>query len=608
MDRRKKRIALFAAAGALLLAGCLFFGLTVNIEGRRCGIGVQTLTVEDAATLQTPAFSRLRRLTALRIEDAQLSDAAYRAVCAALPDCTVARMITLSCGAFMSDEKEMVLTAPTAADVALLDAFWALRAVTVTDCENYALLASLDPAVAAFTVTIGGQETDNHATELTVEAGETAESLLEKLPCLHALATLDLTKSGLSEADSAQIAAAFANVATLYPLRLGGTAYTSDATELYGMQTDGAELLEKLAYFPQLQTADLTACSLTLSELSAIREAYPALKLHMRVPLGDAVYDSEAETLDLSALDAQQDALLSALALFAALQEVTLSPALTPETVLALMEACPQITFEWQTVINDATVHTSDTELNLSKRRHPDLELLRRVMPCLGALTRVDLCDSGVTDAQMEALCTDYPEVRFVWTVWLGGMYSLRTDTVAFSTMKGGTNPYRMTSSQALALKYCTDLVALDLGHNDITDLSMIAGLKNLKILILADNEITDISPLAGLDELMYIEIFMNPLADFSPLAGKEKLLDLNVCYTTVTDPAPFYQMPALERLWASVTRMSEEDCALLAENLPNTEVNTEVSGSTNAGWREHERYFAMYGMFKSNTVDPLFK
>ena len=64
-----------------------------------------------------------------------------------------------------------------------------------------------------------------------------------------------------------------------------------------------------------------------------------------------------------------------------------------------------------------------------------------------------------------------------------------------------------MTSKDIQVLKYCTDLQALDLGHQRITDLSVIGNyLKDLRILILADNKVSDVSPLANLKHLHYLQ------------------------------------------------------------------------------------------------------
>ena len=76
------------------------------------------------------------------------------------------------------------------------------------------------------------------------------------------------------------------------------------------------------------------------------------------------------------------------------------------------------------------------------------------------------------------------------------------------------------TFFRTIMLKYCTDLRALDIGHQAITDLSVIGEhLTELRVLIIADNKVTDLTPLSNLRHLHYLEFFVNRVSDLSPLA-----------------------------------------------------------------------------------------
>ena len=52
------------------------------------------------------------------------------------------------------------------------------------------------------------------------------------------------------------------------------------------------------------------------------------------------------------------------------------------------------------------------------------------------------------------------------------------------------------------------------LHENQITDISPLAGLKNLTVLWLDENQITDVSPLAGLSKLTVLGLSGNQIAD----------------------------------------------------------------------------------------------
>ena len=90
-------------------------------------------------------------------------------------------------------------------------------------------------------------------------------------------------------------------------------------------------------------------------------------------------------------------------------------------------------------------------------------------------------------------------------------------------------NLHRMPEAKGIkdltGLEFATNLLVLQLDHNKhISDLSPIAGLRDLKILGIGDNSISDLSPLAGLTNLVSINITGNEISDLSPLEGLKSL------------------------------------------------------------------------------------
>ena len=134
---------------------------------------------------------------------------------------------------------------------------------------------------------------------------------------------------------------------------------------------------------------------------------------------------------------------------------------------------------------------------------------------------------------------------------------------------------------------YCTDLIAIDVGHMELTSCEWLAYMPNLQYLILADTDISDISPLANHEKLVFLEIFLTKVQDYSPLLTCTALEDLNLCYTR-GDVDPLLQMTWLKRLWWNE---SGETQTLLREHLPNTEVHFISLSSTGDGWRSGDRY-----------------
>lgn len=88
--------------------------------------------------------------------------------------------------------------------------------------------------------------------------------------------------------------------------------------------------------------------------------------------------------------------------------------------------------------------------------------------------------------------------------------------------------------SPLAGLKQLTDL---DFSKDAVSDLSPLAGLTQLANLSLSNNQVTDLSPLANLTQLGNLTILRNQVQDLSPLKMLKKLTYLNAKFQFVTMP-----------------------------------------------------------------------
>lgn len=256
-------------------------------------------------------------------------------------------------------------------------------------------------------------------------------------------------------------------------------------------------------------------------------------------------------------------------------------------------------------VINGRTVLNTESFLNFNNTSIVSFDVFKVELSQFPLLNRVELCGSNLSNAQMEDLQHTYPNVKFVWSIKLGNYWTIRTDQVAFSTNKGpGPN---LTNADTEQLKYCTDLVALDIGHNAVSDISFVRYMPNLRILILVDNRVRDLTPIESCKNLVYLETFVNPITDITPLTNLVNLIDLNISYNRFNDIQPLLNKPRLERLFVSHTGLSMAQINELQAEYPNIHVEYQVTQSIDGGWRKVDRYKAMRTMFKTNTVSDLF-
>lgn len=258
------------------------------------------------------------------------------------------------------------------------------------------------------------------------------------------------------------------------------------------------------------------------------------------------------------------------------------------EDLAVLLAAFPDVSFRYAVKLGDAYVPCDAAELNLSGTKIADPESLKRIIALLPELDRVEMIGCGLDNAASAELCDAFPGIRFIWEIDLGYWGKLRTDATAFSTRYSRSetaDKNRMTSEKAQYIRYCTDLVALDLGHQKLDDISFLRPLKKLRVLILADNYISDIGVLSELTELEYIELFMNRITDLSPLAGLTHLCDLNVCSNRISDFRPVCSIQTLQRFWYAANKAGKKDREMLEQALPDCVLNHKDTG-TDGGWR----------------------
>lgn len=270
--------------------------------------------------------------------------------------------------------------------------------------------------------------------------------------------------------------------------------------------------------------------------------------------------------------------------------------------LLQLAEAFPDTEIRASLTLYDQTFSTDVVELDFSGTAIEDPAELEELLPLMPKLEKVIMSDCGISNEDMDALNKRHEDVRFVWTIYFGRCYYLRTDETTFiaSLFQGSTANYsNLYDSDVEVLKYCEDMVALDLGHMSFTSCEFVRHMPHLRYLILADTPVKDISPLAGLEELWYLEIFNCWVRELSPLLECPNLRHLNICYLYVNDVEVLDQMTQLERLWFISPAVTGADRERLAAALPNTELMIGISGnSTGGGWRQHDAYFEMRDAF----------
>ena len=461
--------------------------------------------------------------------------------------------------------------------------------------------------VEAREVEIFGHTVPENTTEITFSGDEIPgiSELSENLRLLTKLEKVDLGSFHMFEEEMRSLSAGFPGVTFEYVpyVTVAGRTVLSDveSLDLEGSSDHDPELLkQELSALKNLKSVTFGDDLIPADRLAQLKAEYPQVEFTAIVTytVAGKDYREDITELDLSGSPVTED-LVGLLKGFPLLETVDLhGTGVEREQLVALKTAYPDLVVKAEVELAGEIFSTEAEELDLNSKMISDYDQFCETIALFDHLSKVELCDCGLSNEQLGALRDAYPDTKFVWRIYLG-VWSLRTDAVAFSVLISNFPYKKMTSEDIEVLKYCTDLQALDLGHQAITDLSVIGEyLTDLRILILADNEITDLSPLANLPHLHYLEIFMNWVEDLAPLAQCRELVDLNICWTGSPDITPLLDLPVLERLWMTRGAVSQADLDLLRETYPDAEIVSTESGSTDEGWRTHDRYFAMIDMF----------
>lgn len=437
-------------------------------------------------------------------------------------------------------------------------------------------------------------------TELTLQ-GETLPDTAQ-LQKFRQLQTLDVRQLSITPEQYVALCSALPDCRILWSVPFQGSVYGEDTTDL-SISILSESDIPLLAYLPALQCIDARDCR-DYEALMALRSARPDLQISYSVSINGESYRENTSALTLENVSTEE--LLAALPYLPELKTVTFTGTMPlAEAVSQMMQLRPDITYVWDFTVCGVKTSSLARELILSDIPMESSAQVDAFLPYFYNLERVEMCNCGISNEDMDALCKKYPDTRFVWTVKIGRS-SLRTDATSFIPILHGYSANavirdpkkdaynRLFDEDCVNFKYCIDMICLDLGHMGITDYSFVANMPNLKYLILADTQGSDFSPLQGLTDLVFLELFMTKFDQAELLPSLTGLRDLNLGFTTLTNTDPLKEMPWLERLWLPGTHLPAEVYQELRTALPNTRVDYAGRHSTDRGWRKGYLYYEM--------------
>ncbi len=519
-------------------------------------------------------YSRNADVLDLRFADVTTAD--YDKLRKKAPNSEILWRIPFQGKTYDQDTDVLYVTSLTDEDVATLDYFTRLKTVEAQECTDYPQLAALTarrPEVTVeYAVTIDGREYPQDTAVVSI-SGITEEeiNLLTYLPELTAV-----TAVGCRTPEQMTRLRDFCQEKGLsFALRFGTKTYPDTVEELdvTGV-TDGE--LELLQLLPELKTLHLKNPEADPETVAQLRSTYPKADISWEVEIAGVSFPDDTKEVDLSAV-LESSAAQTAAGTAAGTQAAAGAQTTTKTQTTTGTATGTQSTKETQSTAPAVTLNLEDLEKKMSYL--PDVE-------------QVFLGKCGLDNEELAALRERVRDsYKLVWTVQLGKKLTARTDDTTFMPVR--EHVYYFLDEDAYNLRYCEDMLCVDVGHMGLTNIDFVKGMPHLQILILAHNgQLQDISPISSCKELIFLELDWSAVKDFTPLVGCTSLEDLNIGLT-YPSVEPLMQMTWLKNLWM----VDRGGAYQLSQALPDTKIVASADVTVGAGWRNLPNYYKMRDM-----------
>lgn len=176
------------------------------------------------------------------------------------------------------------------------------------------------------------------------------------------------------------------------------------------------------------------------------------------------------------------------------------SAALGWDEVGAFQAAFPDKAVRYGFTLFGKQLTTLDEQMVLSHRRMDDEgAAVLAVLPYMTRCTFLDMDSCGVSNTAMAAIRDAYPDIKVVWRVWFGDVYTCRTDV---KRLLASSESHYINDATSDGLYYCTDVVWLDIGHSSLYDLSFLYNMPDIEVCIVACAPWSDATPIGSLEKL----------------------------------------------------------------------------------------------------------
>ena len=356
-------------------------------------------------------------------------------------------------------------------------------------------------------------------------------------------------------------------------------------------------LMQNLVYMTELKQLTLENVAYSQEQVQSLREAYPEVEILATVEVFGQAYDMAVTELDLSDVTGEDvPTVAEQIKKLPNLTRVNLTPetgtsALSLEDVKLLMEAVPEVVFDFTFDFYGTKLSTADEEVHIKNTKigEEGMENVRNALDLLKNCKRFVLENCQIPNETMAKLREDYRgRTKIVWRVSYGEG-TIMTDAEVVRAV------YDLVDDNCHNLIYCEDAKYMDIGHNEWLDAcEFVSGMKSLEYVIISGAPIKSLEPFRNCKNLKLLEAaFCEYITDVSPLADCPNLQMLNISNTHVEDLSPLDNLP-LTHLTVRTNpsgkcRLSAEEQDRVIKQHPDCWISFSGAQPYGVGWRYGE-------------------
>ena len=152
---------------------------------------------------------------------------------------------------------------------------------------------------------------------------------------------------------------------------------------------------------------------------------------------------------------------------------------------------------------------------------------------------------ADITQSDMESLESLQARCRYLTLSEKGWFTPLAEHWVCETT----DDTFVSSIKNLTGLEFATNLIELEFGKNQISDVTPLKNLINLTHLSLGINQISDVTPLKNLTKLTHLSLGINQISDVTPLKNLTNLIELDLLSNRISDVTPLKNLTKLTYL-----------------------------------------------------------